>query len=529
MLLLCRLVMPVVVAFVGMLAILMLKPSHAQSVSSADLESLQQSIRAMREQYEQRINSLERKIENLQKENVSHARTPTRPSETVEPHKGLSGKVPGGSEVRPTNIAKATAAPLVSQAVPTAEPMVERPIARRNPPQSLGSGITLPKIGAVTPEISLVLDGKYSAQSQNPESLRRGFVPSGAENIPRGFSLGESEIGIAGTVDNLFRAEARLVLGQNGSDFSVALEEAFFETINLPVGLKLKGGKFYSSVGYLNNKHPHEWDFVDLPLVYKAFFGGQLNNTGAQMSWVAPTEMIYLRFGAELGQGLQYPNSDNFNQNRPRLATLYAKAGGDINEASSWLGGLSFVSASTGNRPSISSFNETDSFNFEGNTNIVIADFVYKWAPNGNPSRQNLKLQGEVFWNTQRGSASLTGTMPYGGCEAPCLGNTYKNTQSGFYVQALYQFMPQWRVGYRFDQLFSGGSTYGFSPGTLAGTPIEAWNPTRNTLMLDWANSENSIVRLQVARDTSYGPSMVNNQIFLQYIMSLGAHSAHKF
>jgi len=81
----------------------------------------------------------------------------------------------------------------------------------------------------VTPEISLILDGKYSAQSQNPDSFPRGFIPSGAENIPRGFSLGESEFAIAGTVDNLFRAEARLVLSQEGSSFNVALEEAFLK------------------------------------------------------------------------------------------------------------------------------------------------------------------------------------------------------------------------------------------------------------------------------------------------------------
>lgn len=510
------------------IAVPMAAPVSAQSVSAADIEKLQESVRAMREQYEQRINSLERKIETLQKVQtirpqpvpIAGATTPARTS-------GTAPSVPTNTAVMAST--NSTAEPVNHQAsASTSTPQQARVVAR-NPPSSLGSGITLPKMGAVTPEISLILDGKYSAQSQNPESFRRGFIPSGGESVARGFSLGESEFAIAGTVDNLFRAEARLVLGQEGSDFHVALEEAFFETINMPAGLKVKGGKFFSSVGYLNNKHPHEWDFVDLPLAYKAFFGGQLNNTGAQLSWVAPTEKIFLRFGAELGQGMHYPNSDNFNQNKPRLGTIYAKAGGDLNESSSWLGGLSFVSASTGNRPSVSMFNDTDSFDFTGNTNILIADFVYKWAPNGNSSSQNLKLQAEGFWNTQKGSATLSGQGPYGSCEAPCIGNSYTNTQSGFYVQAIYQFMPRWRIGYRFDQLFAGNSNYGFSPGTLDGTPIEPWNPTRNTLMLDWANSENSMFRLQLARDTVYGPNMPNNQIFLQYIMSLGAHGAHRF
>ena len=32
----------------------------------------------------------------------------------------------------------------------------------------------------------------------------------------------------------------------------------------------------------------------------------------------------------------------------------------------------------------------------------------------------------------------------------------YSGTQQGFYVQGIYQFMPQWRVGYRYDWLSAG-------------------------------------------------------------------------
>jgi hypothetical protein len=319
------------------------------------------------------------------------------------------------------------------------------------------------------------------------------------------------------------------VLAQNGQDFNVSLEEAFFETLGLPGGTKFKGGKFFSNVGYLNNKHPHEWDFVDLPLVYKVFLGGQLNNTGAQFSWVAPLNELYLKLGGELGQGMSYPTGNNFNENRPRLGTIFAKLGGDIDTESSWLGGLSYVTSSTGNRPRSSVLNDTDSFDFNGSTSVLIADFVYKWAPNGNASRQNFKLQGEAFWNTQNGSASITSPNTYASCTAPCFGHAYTNTQSGFYVQAIYQFMPNWRVGYRFDQLYGGHSSYGFSADILSGTALEAFNPTRHSLMIDWANSEYSMFRLQLAQDTLYGPGKTNNQVFVQYVMSLGAHGAHRF
>jgi hypothetical protein len=516
-------------------AFVVAEPTLAQTASppatAADLAKLQDTIQAMRVLYENRINSLEQKITTLEQQNTQLSRQQGAAPTTGRPATASATVTPA----TPTSAnAKAITSPIPVATTASASPtsgsaVAGAPDLGRNPPSSLGRGIVLPKMGPITPEISLIIDGKYSAQSQNPETLGRGFIPSGSENIPRGFSLGETELALAGTVDNLFRAEARLVLAQNGQDFSVALEEAFFETIAMPGGLKVKAGKFFSNVGYLNNKHPHEWDFVDLPLAYKAFFGGQLNNTGAQVSWVAPLDNMYLKLGGELGQGMTYPNGNNFNENRPRLGTIFAKLGGDIGTESSWLGGLSYVTSSTGDRPRQSMLNATDTFEFNGTTGVLIADFVYKWAPNGNSSRQSFKLQGEAFWNTQKGSASLNSPNESVSCAAPCFGNAYTNTQSGFYVQGIYQFMPNWRVGYRFDQLFGGNSNYGFSAGTLTGTPLESYNPMRNTVMVDWANSEYSMFRLQVAQDTMYGPGKTNNQVFLQYIMSLGAHGAHRF
>jgi hypothetical protein len=533
--------------------------ASAAPVTASDLAKIQDSIQAMRVLYEERINSLEQKINTLQQQNAQLAKQQASAAALARAPSGAAtaataaGTTAAGTTAAGTNAAGATgvvasgtqagrnaaatatltSAPLpesvTSDRTASATSAISAPDVRRNPPTSLVRGITLPKIGPITPEISLIIDGKYSAQSQNPESLGRGFIPAGGENIPRGFSLGETELVLAGTVDNLFRAEARLVLAQYGQDFNVSMEEVFFETLGLPVGLKAKAGKFRSTVGYLNNKHPHEWDFVDLPLVYKAFFGGQLNNTGAQFSWVAPLDDLYLRLGGELGQGMTYPNGNNYNENKPRLGTLFAKLGGDIGTESSWLGGLSFVTSSTGNLPRSSALNDTDSFGFNGSTSVLIADFVYKWSPNGNASRQSFKLQGEAFWNTQKGSASLSSPNTFATCEAPCFGNAYTNTQSGFYVQAIYQFMPHWRVGYRFDQLYGGNSSYGFSADTLSGTALEAFNPTRNSLMIDWANSEYSMFRLQLAQDTMYGPGKTNNQVFLQYVMSLGAHGAHRF
>ena len=46
--------------------------------------------------------------------------------------------------------------------------------------------------------------------------------------------------------------------------------------------------------------------------------------------------------------------------------------------------------------------------------------------------------------------------------------------------------------------------------------------------MLDYTPSEFSRFRLQYAQSKTR-PEMTDNQFFLQYILTLGAHPAHKF
>jgi outer membrane receptor protein involved in Fe transport len=98
----------------------------------------------------------------------------------------------------------------------------------------------------------------------------------------------------------------------------------------------------------------------------------------------------------------------------------------------------------------------------------------------------------------------------------------------------VYQFMPRWRLGYRYDRLDQGTVdnaivTSGVGP-TAADFPLlmTDYNPTRNTAMVDWSPTEFSRLRLQYAQDKSR-VSVTDNQLLLQYIMSLGAHGAHKF
>jgi hypothetical protein len=110
--------------------------------------------------------------------------------------------------------------------------------------------------------------------------------------------------------------------------------------------------------------------------------------------------------------------------------------------------------------------------------------------------------------------------------------DTLRSAQSGWYAQGVYQFMPRWRVGYRYDRLNPGSAKLGLvDSGALAAADfpiLEKYSPTRNTLMFDYSSSHFSRLRLQFANDKSR-PGVTDKQVFLQYIMSLGAHGAHKF
>jgi len=370
---------------------------------------------------------------------------------------------------------------------------------------------------AFNPAISLILSGVYANLSQDPLNYRiSGFVPSGDIGPgKRGFSLAETELAFAASVDPYFYGQFTVSVQP---DNSVDIEEAFVQTTALGHGFTLKGGRFLSSIGYLNDQHSHTWDFVNQPLAYQAFLGGQFADDGLQLKWLAPTD-IYLQFGAEVGSGLNFPASDRATNGAGAWA-LYAHVGGDVGDSHTWRAGLSYLGA----RPDGRSFEDTDVFGqpvtnaFSGNSDLLIADFVWKWAPDGNPRQRNFKFQTEYLWRRE------SGTLTYDTARLATPAD-YDSRQSGGYVQALYQFLPSWRTALRYDWLTSGTVDYGSNAAVLVNT---SYRPTRWSWMIDYNPSEFSRIRLQLATDRSRQDA-TDNQVFVQYLMSLGAHGAHGF
>ncbi len=374
-----------------------------------------------------------------------------------------------------------------------------------------------PARNAFNPEISFILQGGYAHLKDLPERHITGFLPDGTpEETTRGFSANESELVLSASIDPYFRGYLNAVL----NDGSIGVEEAWFQTLALGRGLTLKGGRFRSGMGYQNEQHPHAWDFATNNLMYEALFGEGYGNDGLQLNWVAPTE-LFTELGAEIGRGANFPGTDR-NQNGIGSYTLYGHVGGDVGNSHSWRGGVSYLSARATDRSgSFMDFADISvDTSFTGDSQTWLADFVWKWAPRGNASVNNFKFAAELFRREEDGSLNCTGGM----CGAGSPG-TYQTTQYGGYAQGVYQFMPRWRTGYRYDLLDPGSRDYGINNAYL---PRSNYRPTRHALMVDYSPSEFSRLRLQYTKDRA-SEGQDENQWYVQYIYSLGSHGAHAF
>ena len=351
------------------------------------------------------------------------------------------------------------------------------------------------------PDIGLILNGSVSQFKQDPANYSIPGFALGDEVGPgeEGFSLGESELNISANVDDLFYGKFTAALT---TEDSVEIEEAYLETIGLGEGMTIKFGRFLSGIGYLNHKHSHTWDFVDQPLAYKAMLGSQYKDDGIQLRWLAPTDLFF-EVGVEALRGDQFPAGGAANGGKGSTS-IFAHIGGDIDSSNSWQAGLSYLHTKSNARET-----GDPAETFTGNSKLSMLDFIWKWAPNGNSQQTNFILQMEYFQRAENGQYES---------------NSYNGDQTGYYVQGVYQFMPRWRVGLRYDRLQADDPGAAFS-GTALDT--QEHDPSRWSAMLDFSRTEFSRLRLQYNQDDS--TPTTDHQWYLQYIMSIGAHGAHSF
>ena len=425
-----------------------------------DLTEIRQEMKALRGDYEKKIRELEERLKK--------------------------------AEAR-ANKAEASAKTSAPVSAPVEQAVAEVVPPPAPPPPRAPSGAT-----AFNPSISAILNGSYAVSQHDPATIGvRGFALGDEAGLAdRGFSIGESEVAFSANVDPYFLANLILAFSED----EVSVEEAYIQTTSLPGGFTARAGRFFSGVGYLNERHAHSWDFLDQPLPYRAMLGNQYGDDGIQVRWLAPTD-FFLEFGAEWFRGDSFP-AGGADDNGAGTVAAYVHAGGDLDDESSILAGLSYLRTKALDR-------DTGGDLFTGNDGLAIASVVYKWAPGGNPTANNLVVNSEYFFGTEDGTFK---------------GVPVDYDRSGFYVQGVYQFMPRWRAGVRYAQLDSGGVD-----AALAGSVLDdmGHSPRAWSALLEYDTSEFGRFRLQYTLDDA--DLQRNSELVAAYTIAIGAHGAHKF
>jgi hypothetical protein len=293
------------------------------------------------------------------------------------------------------------------------------------------------------------------------------------------------------------------------------LEEAWVQTRSLPAGLLLRLGRFGSQIGYLNEQHPHADDFIERPLLYRAFLGGHWFDDGLRFNWTAPTP-LYLGLGAEVFRGNQLVQEAASSQN-PGVVTFTAKLGADLSTSQSWQLGFSqlhnrreaAVDANHYHAPGASHSHAHDHAHAHGaqfsGRNTSMLDFTWKWAPGGNNRAQQLRFNAE--W------ARVTGLNRYAS-------STDRHEASA--IGAVWRFSPSWEAGVRTDWL---------QVRTPHGNHFHSGQLRENAVMLAWKPTHMQSLRLQFTQQqNAKGIENISNRtVQLQYVLAFGAHGAHSY
>ena len=295
----------------------------------------------------------------------------------------------------------------------------------------------------------------------------------------------EAEIALQSVVDPYARADFFLSIARDPATgkFGIDLEEGYLTTLDLPVDLQLKAGKFRSTFGKINNIHPHALPFIDVPNVYANYFGEEgLNDEGLSLSWLVPNPLeFYQELTIEATRGPAESPSFALSPVDRFLYLGHLKNFWDLTDNATLEVGMSGVTGS----------------NDAGFTTVIGGvDLTYKWKPLQFNTYQSLVLQAEALWSNKKVS-------------------THEKVKSwGMYGLATYQLSKRWFLTGRFDYSNKPDNAL-FVERAYSGT-------------LGWYATEFQKVELEFKAATS-NAFADTWQLVLRSVFVIGAHGAHAY
>lgn len=492
-------------------------PAEAQETNDAQkwnqqLKQMQETFerqqREMKENFERLLREQQAQIDALKKQVANATNAPAAPAQTNLP----------AADAEKKKLEQELAAQLASNLPPAA---AQAPGREPSKAWSPSEPITVARAGSAYMNISfdaLMAVGGSSASDPSQQLQLGDHDP-----IKRGFSLRNAEIAVDGAVDPYLKGFGNIVLKlDKNNETSIELEETYLQTTALPENLQAKAGQFFANFGRQNSQHPHQWAFVDDPLILARAFGPEgLRSIGAQGSWLVPTPFYTEAFlGVFDGQGSTAFSFRNPGDpvNGVGVDRFHGRATRDNNLNGP--GDLVFVPRLA------SSFELTDQQTLvvgvsgalgpnetgaDTRTEIGGVDLYWKWkSAHANAGFPFVSWQTEALY--QRFEA---GADPAAGLPAELLRDW------GFYSQVLWGFRQRWVAGFR-------GEYVNGNKGVYDPNDVFRGERTRFSPDLTFYPSEFSKLRLQYNYDhgAAFG---VEHSIWLQVEFLLGAHGAHKF
>lgn len=356
---------------------------------------------------------------------------------------------------------------------------------------------------------SLFAFGESSVSDDVLQTLQGG----GHDPNRNGFTVQNVELTLSGTVDPFWDAQAHvIILIDKDGETVVELEEAFVFSRQLPAGLQLKAGQFFTEFGRQNSQHPHTWAFTDQPVILTRLFGGDgLRSQGARLAWLMPAPWFSeVQLGAQNASGetvtsfLFAPGEEIAEYT---LGAQQQRNTSDLLYSLRWLNGIDAtetVSVNIG----VSGLTGPNATGADTTTKLYGADLYLKWQP-----VQNQRGFPFVAWQTEilkrRYTAEDSTTL-----EREVLKDW------GGYSQALWGFKPGWVAGARYERADASGDN---------ADDVLRNERRRIAVNMSWYTTEYSKLRLQINRDRAQHLDTAVNSVWLQMEYNLGSHAAHVF
>ena len=367
--------------------------------------------------------------------------------------------------------------------------------------------------GSTSFSYQLGLSGLFSfgysdAKGEDLEAVQGG----GHDPNRNGFTVQNVELAVTGAVDPYFDAGVFIVYQIDAEGETVVeLEEAYFSTRSLPGGLQVKGGQFFTEFGRFNPRHPHQWSFVDQPVIMTRIFGGDgLRSQGARLSWLMPTpaysELLVGLYNAKGETAVSFLGEEGEEIAGFPLDDRRERDLGDLLYSMRWLTGLD-LSRTTSLNMGLSALSGPNASGPNNRTRIYGADSYLKWQ-----AARSDKGFPFVAWHTE---------LVYRNYEAGEVPDPVELKDRGGFSELTWGYRPREVVGLRAEWANANDRD--------PADPLRD-KRTRYSVNWTWYPTEFSKIRLQYNRDRlEFLAERDLNSLWLSLEVNLGKHMAHTF